>query len=266
MKKISVKNLIKWIYSISGVILLFLIIARLSPAEPEEISRKNSDSGDAFAVIELFTSANCSSCPPAEKVVQQIGQNSARENKEVYILSFHVDFWDQPGAPDPFSSQTYSRYQQYYSHILRLRGIFTPQMIINGMTSFIGNDLQLCREQIASIATTGLQQPIKIKARATFQRDSIEIRFKLSRALNNARLNIALIQKKASMQMNSGENAGLFFECFNIVRAFKHIVDKDLREGSLKMALPGDLSAREVEIVLYTQNTLTYSISGATRI
>ncbi len=261
MKKTAMTNPIKLIISLSGIALLFFIATRFFPADTNHDPGKVPERTDRFVLIELFTSANCSACPTAEKVVQQIRQNSG-----IFILAFHVDFWNQPDASDPFSSPDFSRYQQYYNHILRQRVMFTPQMIINGMTSLAGNDPRLCREKIAAMRRMKPRQPVRISAGATFLGDSIDIRFELSQPLNNARLNIALVQKKADVKMNSGQNAGRLFECFNIVRAFEHIVDKDMRAGSYKMARPAGLSADETEIILYIQNTLTYSISGATRI
>ncbi len=262
MKKISMKHLLMALYSFSAAVLTLLLALRFIPSDTVKLSVD----AQSFALIELFTSVNCPGCPAAEKVVQQIRDPENQDHPALYILAFHVDYRNLSGARDPFSSEAFTQYQQYYSHALRLRGLFTPQMVVNGLTSFEGNDLDICRERIESVLETKPKETIDIRATATFFEDSIEIAYKLSRPLNNMRLNIALVQKSARMDMRSGENAGLLFDCFNIVRSFEHISGKDVRNGRHKLHLPRDLSPEDIEIVLYTQNSLTYSISGATRI
>ena len=93
---------------------------------------------DGFAVVELFTSEGCSSCPPADELVARIQKENS--DQPVYILSFHVDYWNNLGWKDPFSSAAYSKRQKEYANRLNLQSIYTPQVIVNGRTEFVGSD------------------------------------------------------------------------------------------------------------------------------
>src|ERR1700748_3559727 len=84
-----------------------------------------SPGGDkGFAVVELFTSEGCSSCPPADAVVAKLEKENA--DKPIYILAFHVDYWNRLGWKDVFSSGEYSQRQEQYSKWLRSGSVYTP--------------------------------------------------------------------------------------------------------------------------------------------
>ena len=81
-------------------------------------------------VIELFTSQGCSSCPPADIVLDQIADIPG-----VLGLAFHVDYWDYIGWKDPFATSVSTKRQKYYRHVLGNRYIYTPQFVIGGNAS-----------------------------------------------------------------------------------------------------------------------------------
>ena len=86
------------------------------------------------AVVELFTSQGCSSCPPADAIVGRLSSNPA-----VLVLSFHVNYWDDLGWKDPFSSVLSTDRQYAYARALNERSVFTPQLIVNGTQSLVGS-------------------------------------------------------------------------------------------------------------------------------
>ena len=93
---------------------------------------------EPIAVIELFTSQGCSSCPPADKLLAKTIKNNS--GKMVFALSFHVDYWNRLGWVDPFSKAQFSTLQNNYSTALHTNGPYTPQMIVNGKKEFVGSD------------------------------------------------------------------------------------------------------------------------------
>src|ERR1700761_7333228 len=98
--------------------------------------RATSDKG--FAVIELFTSEGCSSCPPADALVARVQKED--NDKPVYILAFHVDYWDRLGWKDAYSSAAYSDRQRRYATWFKLESIYTPQIVVNGDRQFVGSE------------------------------------------------------------------------------------------------------------------------------
>src|ERR671917_179365 len=87
------------------------------------------------AVVELFTSQGCSSCPPADRVLAEL----ARE-PDVIALSLPVDYWDYLGWKDTLASPAFSARQRAYSNARGDRQVFTPQMVVNGKVSCVGSD------------------------------------------------------------------------------------------------------------------------------
>ena len=104
------------------------------------MSFKNIVQFEPIAVIELFTSQGCSSCPSADKLLAQTLSDAKRDNKLIIALSFHVDYWNRLGWTDPFSDKKYSQRQSDYASAMQLRSVYTPQMIVNGSTEFVGSN------------------------------------------------------------------------------------------------------------------------------
>ena len=93
-----------------------------------------SASGAQRAVVELFTSQGCSSCPPADAVAGRL-----RSAPDLLVLSFHVNYWDGLGWKDPFGSQDSTDRQNAYARSLGERSVFTPQVIVDGTVSLISS-------------------------------------------------------------------------------------------------------------------------------
>ena len=103
------------------------------------ISMSAQSSSQPIAVVELFTSEGCSSCPPAEKVFSDIIRDAKKNDKNIFCLEYHVDYWNRGGWKDPFSNNQFTMRQNNYSGALKQRELYTPQMIVNGETEFIGS-------------------------------------------------------------------------------------------------------------------------------
>src|SRR5579872_2158339 len=85
--------------------------------------------GQGFALVELYTSEGCSSCPPAEKVLHKLLEKD--KGLPVYVLEFHVDYWDYLGWKDSLAKPEYSKRQQDYMSHFSLSSLYTPEAIIN---------------------------------------------------------------------------------------------------------------------------------------
>lgn len=219
----------------------------------------NFDSGKGFAVLELFTSEGCSSCPPAEELMERIQKEAG--DKPVYILAYHVDYWNRLGWKDPFSNSSFSKRQYWYNSRFTSQ-IYTPQLIINGKKEFVGSD----EVQIQSVLNSVLKE--KATAMLTLhaqQKDnSATVNYQLQGQRGQGELVLALVQKHAVNAVKAGENKGRTLTHVHIVQQFSTF---PLSEGTggETVKLPTGFDAKNWEIIGFIQNPNTGEILAATK-
>src|SRR5271154_6486730 len=108
----------------SGALGVCAIIAIIRPAH-----------ADPRAVVELFTSQGCSSCPPADKLMGELSKDPS-----IIALSMPIDYWDYLGWKDTLADARFSARQKAYSHMRGDRDVYTPQAVVNGSVHVIGSD------------------------------------------------------------------------------------------------------------------------------
>lgn len=214
-----------------------------------------------FAVIELFTSEGCSSCPPADAVVAKIEKESA--GKPIYILAFHVDYWNRLGWKDVFSSAAYSQRQNQYESWLKLSSVYTPQIVVNGHTEFVGSEEGTLRNAIK----TNLNKQASVQVNLNnikLDQNKAELQYQLQGKISNDVLFLAVIQKSAQTKVERGENHGRTLSHVQIVRSIESVPLKG-NEGQASIQLPKGFNKNGSEIIAFVQNTSNGEISGATK-
>jgi len=209
-----------------------------------------------FAVVELFTSEGCSSCPAAEWALAQV-YNEYKQ--DVYVLEFHVDYWNYLGWNDVYSNKEFSERQQHYANLMHLNSAYTPQAIVNGKNELVGSD----KTALYSTINNNLQkkQAASLQISAKAGGGNISISYNLSNYKGQL-LNIALVQKKAERNVKKGENSGRKLQHINVVRVLRTI-DVNESRGVVGIALPGRLNSGDCTIIAYTQAKDTWEITGA---
>jgi hypothetical protein len=218
-----------------------------SSFRPSIRGKKQLLPNEGFALVELFTSEGCSSCPPADEAVGRL--NGWKKN--IYILSFHVDYWNYLGWKDVFSNPAYSSRQQEYGSMFHLSSIYTPQIIVNGKVEFVGSDEIRLRETI--------EESIK-------EIPEGEIRLKVQKENNNQipvtcisgnnldlKLNLALVQDMSTNFIQRGENKGKTLSHFFIVRDFQ-VFRNPKDSGIYYLKIPPGLSSHNCSVISFLQN------------
>ena len=200
-------------------------------------------------ILELFTSQGCSSCPAADKILGELSAKAKADGKQVYALSFHVDYWNYIGWKDPYSSKEFTERQRAYAQSMNLQSIYTPQMIVNGKEEFVGSSKSQAERAIASAINSKLLNQIKI---TDVEKESgrIKLHYTLDKNANGESLNIALVEPEVENFVPHGENSGKRLHHNNVVRYFKVVPLQ--REGELEVTLPASSSA--LSVILYIQN------------
>lgn len=219
---------------------------------------KNKPESNEIAVLELFTSQGCSSCPPADKLVATY---TSKEN--VIPLSFHVDYWDRLGWKDPFSSHGYSQRQYMYASALH-SNVYTPQLVINGTSEMVGSDANKISTALNKIFSEQSDASLTIR-KAQIQNGKININFDVSGNIQNSVLNIAVIEKKTVTPIKAGENGGATLTDFNVVRNFKTVPKVESGENNTSIDFPLILKSSNRAVVLYLQQKKDNHISAASK-
>lgn len=241
---------------------LFIVVACITVAVSAWAFTRADNSGKGFAVIELFTSEGCSSCPPADALVAKIQKESA--DKPVYILAFHVDYWNRMGWKDAFSDAAYSDRQRQYARWLKLGSLYTPQVVTNGTKEFVGSDEGTLRSAIKA----DLQKPAKVVLTLNNLKDNrgkANLQYHVEGATSNSSLLVALIEKNATTKVLKGENGGRTLSHVQIVRKLQSVTLNNHNSGGVSLELPAGFTAESFEVIGFVQNNSNGEITGAAK-
>jgi hypothetical protein len=167
--------------------------------------------GRTPVMVELFTSEACSSCPPADAFLQTLDQQPVA-GEEMIVLSEHVDYWNHIGWKDPYSARFYSDRQNAYARRLGLDGAYTPQMVVDGTSEFVGSNAALADNAFAkalvrpklTVRLSGVALGVKNIIQAHLEASALPASF----GLREADVYVAVALNRAESQVSHGENAG----------------------------------------------------------
>ncbi len=220
----------------------------------------------SFAVVELFTSEGCSSCPPAEKYLNDLAAKARAQNQKIYPLAFHVDYWNYLGWKDAFSDGRFSARQRGYADRASTGRVYTPQMIVNGEVAFVGSN----RQQGEAALTQALRQPaeveLHVQARHEHEQKKIMITYRIPAARPQSVLCVALVERGIRREIRSGENSGRVLHHDNVVRAFETVALQSPASGQIALPLPSGFALTNSAIITFVQDLKTNRIVGATSV
>ncbi|MCB9643196.1 MAG: DUF1223 domain-containing protein [Myxococcales bacterium] len=203
------------------------------------------------AVIELFTSEGCSSCPPADEVLAKIVSLSKRHKLPVYGLSFHVDYWNNLGWTDPFSRRHFSQRQSEYAQLLGGTSVYTPQMIVNGRWGFVGSRHWTAQKILRRALSSPSQGHLALRAKV--KGSKISARFLAKDFPMGTHLRVALVEQKQRVYVPRGENAGRTLHHVNVVRVFRDVELRGKTKGALELTIPRRFRRKGASLVGYLQ-------------
>lgn len=247
--------------SVSIFLAILAILASCSSPSTSTSAFAGSTPERQPVVVELFSSEGCSSCPPADLVLSRLD----KESPEVIALELHVDYWNYLGWEDPFSSAAFTARQRAYASAMGQRGMYTPQMIVDGRTEFTGSQAEVAKKAIAGAAHVP-------KAKVTLQRkdDRVSVAVgELPDAGEAASVWLAITEGGLTTAVPRGENAGATLAHGPVVRSLKRI--GGIAAGTKGPAFSGDAPVSlapgwrrdNLRAVAFVQRDKTLHIVGA---
>jgi len=169
-------------------------------------------------VVELFTSQGCSSCPPADKLMHELAKRD-----DVIALALHVDYWDYIGWKDEFADPDYAKRQRGYAIEAGRRSVYTPQMIINGVTDIVGaRPMDLSK----AIAEHGAR-PAPVNLQVVRQGTTVSISAAPAQADGPLVVHMLRYTPARTSKITRGENAGHTLTYANVAEDWKILAEWD---------------------------------------
>jgi hypothetical protein len=169
--------------------------------------------GDRSVLLELFSSEGCSSCPPADTLLDKLEQTQPVPGVHIIALEFHVDYWNRLGWTDPFSNAEYSERQRAYSQAMKKSNVYTPQMVVDGAAEFVGSSEASALKALAAAAT--VSSPVTLRA----ERIDDSVNIQVAPAAQPLNVYLARTERGLATQVPSGENAGKTLHHAPVVRS-----------------------------------------------
>jgi hypothetical protein len=206
----------------SGAIGVCAIVAIIRPAHAEP-----------RAVVELFTSQGCSSCPPADKVIGDLAKDPS-----VIALSMPIDYWDYLGWKDTLADARFSARQQAYSRVRGDRGVYTPQVVVNGSVHLIGSDRAGIEEAIGDTRKADGVMSVPVSMALAGKQITVSVAASnKSPAAMHGEVWICSIAKEVSIAIGRGENRGREVTYHNVVRNLLKVGDWNGSAGNWTVPL-----------------------------
>ncbi len=217
------------------------LICTISMAPPP------ASAGEARAVIELFTSQGCSSCPPADKLLAQLSQDPT-----LITMSLPVDYWDYLGWKDTLALHGHSNRERAYADTRGDREVYTPQVVINGIAHVVGSDSAAIEQAIAQ--TRKNAKPLTLPVTMTITDGKVSVNVAAADGeQRSAEVWLCPISGKVPVAIGRGENRGHTIVYTNVVRRWIKLGDWSGKAEAFNVPVAdladADFSLRDIDRV-----------------
>jgi len=251
------------------------LAAAASAGPPGAVPRESaSEPTRTPIVVELFTSEGCSSYPPADLFLSRLEAQQPVPGVQIIAIEEHVDYWNQQGWHDPFSSADWTDRQRRYADVLGSGNVYTPQMIVNGSAEFVGS-----RERNGENAITQAAKraaiPLTLTAAALPGKPAAEITVRIegvdAEVGRDSEVWLAITETALQSAVTRGENAGKDLRHAAVLRKLQKLGSPTAKGGSGatltgKVSLDSSWKRENLHAVAFIQERRRMHILGAAQI
>ncbi len=229
-------------------------------ATPEE-----SAAGSKVVLVELFTSEGCSSCPPADILLQKINGTQTDAGQLIVGISEHVTYWNSLGWSDPFSSRVYTDRQSAYKASFGLDDVYTPQMVINGAEQIVGSDrsglLRALQKESRRASTVSLRILSTSLAGTSL---TVNFSAKGEGSIHSADLIAVLTDDVDQTSVLRGENSGKTLSHVAVARSIARVAKLQFAtDQSIQIQIPPSFRPSQGHhVILFAQASRNGSVLG----
>ncbi|MEM7134964.1 MAG: DUF1223 domain-containing protein [Myxococcota bacterium] len=220
-------------------------------------------------LVELFTSQGCSSCPPADQLLSDLGHD--RGDTEIIPLSFHVDYWNYIGWKDAFSSPKWSNRQREYAAALPGDRTYTPQLVVQGQFDCVGSNERCIRSAVSKVAARPSGGTVRIhEAREIGGSVLVDADVALQSNQPGAVAVVVLYESGLSTDVRRGENRGRELRNDYVVRRLERVGtvaggDTSTRRVSTRFPIQRQWNEDKLGVVVFLQEPTTRRVLSVAR-
>jgi hypothetical protein len=251
-------------------IVLFVGCSAFAPRVKAQTSAV--EAGRTPVVVELFTSEGCSSCPPADALLQKLQALQPVDGAEIIPIEEHVDYWNHDGWVDPYSSPEWTQRQQTYVTLIG-KDAYTPELVVDGHSQVSGNNPQLAVGEIVK-AAHGLKTEVSLTTASQNGKNSRQFHVSVGKLAGNtagdvAEVWLAVTEDGLHSSVSRGENAGHLLQHIATLRSFHKIGVADA--GGASASFTGDAAVKfnshwdvdNLHVTIFVQERKSRVILGA---
>jgi hypothetical protein len=256
--------------SLSVLTLGFVLGSPVNFSHPQ--AGGGTDGAGVPVIVELFTSEGCSSCPPAEALLAKFESQQPISQAQVIALEEHVDYWNDLGWVDPFSGREWTERQQEYATSLGNRNPYTPQIVVNGHTEFVGSRERQAWQAIGE-AAAGPKTDVSVTPAPSDKRNSARFDVSVGKILRGStgdapEIWLAITESGLHSAVTRGENSGKELNHASIVRVLRKIGTADENKDSrftknVSVGLDSGWKRQNLRAVVFVQERKSRQILGA---
>jgi hypothetical protein len=223
-------------------------------------------------VVELFTAEGCSSCPPADVLLQKLQQDQPVAGAEIIALEEHVDYWNHDGWVDPFSSPEWTERQKAYVSLVK-KDAYTPELVVDGSSQFVGNNPHAAVVEIEKAAQAEKTE-VTISSGKPEAKNSLRFAVSVGKLVGNkpgdaVEVWLAVTEDGLHSDVSRGENAGHVLHHTATLRSLHKIGVADASgasasfTGDTLVKFDSHWDMKNVHVVAFVQEKKSREILGA---
>jgi hypothetical protein len=243
----------------------FVAFSTLLHGSPVTERHAHGSSPGTPVLLELFTSEGCSSCPAADKLLEEIDREQPINGADLIVLSEHVDYWNHLGWADPYSSHAFSVRQQWYGSRFGTDDIYTPELVVDGMRSLVGSDWPKAESAIKESVREAPKIPIKLAAERNDGNAQIHVQVGSNSNIGQAAVYLVLAYDRVRSQIARGENAGRDLSHVAVaysIREIARLQPESKFEKTLSASFPRNSRAGDMRVIVFVRKSDTTRIIG----
>jgi hypothetical protein len=256
-------------FTLTGILTIAIATLLWNDARTEDASAAPPPAPHAVVLAELFTSEGCSSCPPADALLSRLVTEQPVRGVTVLGLGEHVDYWNDLGWVDPFSSAAFSQRQSDYAARVFKGGPYTPQMVIDGSREEVGSDAAGVTSKIAQAAA--VQKAVINLMAPPPETESLQIQINVDASQADLRqpadLVIALTEDNLTTNVRRGENSGRQLHHSAVVRLLHPAgtvpAGSQQWSGTAAIRLQPEWKRADLKLIAFLQEQQSRRIVGA---